>query len=334
MTKPKLHNISIIGDGGWGTTLGIYLAERGYPVTLWGVFENYIRQMEKTRTNPKFLPGIPLPRKLTLTSDLHPAIEHQDLVILAVPSQYLAEVLKKIKKTDYKKRIYLSVITGIEPPSLQRMSQVIHHHLGPVRLAVLSGPTIAMEVARGIPTTAVVAAHSHQLAKNLQTVFNSKNFRIYTNNDIVGVELAGSLKNVIALACGVCDGLGFGTNAKAAILTRGLAEIARLGVTLGAKKETFAGLAGLGDLVTTCVSQQSRNRSVGEQLGKGRSIESILGSMATVAKGVETVKAAVKLSRKYKVSMPICTEVYNIIYRRKKAARAVSDLMRRTPKPE
>jgi glycerol-3-phosphate dehydrogenase (NAD(P)+) len=199
---------------------------------------------------------------------------------------------------------------------------------------VLSGPTIAIEVAKGIPSTAVVASNDRTVAKKVQAVFNSSSFRIYTNTDVAGVELGGSIKNIIAIACGVCDGLGFGSNTKAAILTRGLAEMARLGKALGAKHNTFSGLTGLGDLVTTCVSPRSRNRSVGEQLGRGRSMKSIMSNMEMVAEGVETVKAAYKLSRKYNVPMPITTEVYNIIHRNKKPSKAVSDLMTRKIKSE
>src|SRR3989338_348415 len=214
------------------------------------------------------------------------------------------------------------------------MSQLIRRELGPVPMAVLSGPTIAGEVAKGLPTTAVVSSPDMRLATAIQKIFNSPAFRIYTNPDIVGVELGGSLKNIIAIACGVCDGLGFGTNAKAAILTRGLVEMARLGTAMGAKTKTFAGLTGLGDLVTTCVSSQSRNRSVGEQLGKGKSLAQIMKNMNMVAEGVETVKAAYRLSRKYKIPMQITTEIYNIIYKNKPPQKAVDDLMKRQTKAE
>ena len=228
----------------------------------------------------------------------------------------------------------LSVIKGIDTVKLLRMSQIIEKELGKIPLAVLSGPTIAGELARRQPTTAVIAAKDPRIAKDLQAVFNSDIFRIYTNPDVAGVEIGGSLKNVIAIACGVCDGLGFGTNAKAAILTRGLNEMAQLGKALGAKSSTFYGLTGLGDLVTTCVNAKSRNRSVGEALGQGKSIDEILSSMSMVAEGVETVKAAYKLGKKFKVPMPITNEVYNIIYKNKKPRQAVSDLMQREMKAE
>ena len=330
----KIRNIAIIGDGGWGTTLAIHLARKNYAVTLWGPFADYIQQISCTRLNIKFLPGIPIPPSVNLTSDLAAAVKDNELIVLAVPSQYFVDILKKIKNLKSSKKIFLSVIKGIDHQSGLRMSQIIRRELGPVATAVLSGPTIASEVAKGIPTTAVVSSQDMRLAAGIQKIFNSSTFRIYTNPDIAGVELGGSLKNIIALACGVCDGLGFGTNAKAAILTRGLVEMARLGTAMGAKAKTFAGLTGLGDLVTTCVSPQSRNRSVGEQLGKGKTIAQITENMNMVAEGVETVKAAYRLSRKYKIPMPITTEVYNIIYKQKPAQKAVSDLMKRQIKAE
>ena len=330
----RIKNISIIGDGSWGTTLGIYLAHKNYPVTIWGAFPENIRHIKKTGFNDKFLPGIKIPQGMNATDKLGLAIDSADLIVLAIPSQYLDKTLKKIRKFDLSNKIILSVIKGIDTISLLRMSEIITKNLGHVQLAVLSGPTIAMEVARSIPTTAVISAKNLKVAKILQKVFNSHSFRVYTNRDMAGIEIGGSLKNIIAIACGVCDGLGFGTNAKAAILTRGLVEMARLGKAMGAKSKTFAGLTGLGDLVTTCVSHQSRNRYVGEQLGKGRKLKEIVSSMDMVAEGVATVKAAFKLSQKFKISMPITTEVYNIIYKGKGPHKAVADLMNRKLKAE
>ena len=324
----------MIGDGSWGTTLAVYLARKGYHVTLWGPFADYIRRVKQNRINAKFLPGIKIPPSVIITPNLTEAVRPADLIVLAVPSKYIRRVLKKLSQEKLNRKIFLSVIKGIEYKTSARMSQVIQRELGRVPLAVLSGPTIAREVALGIPSSAVIASANLRLAKKLQHVFNSPHFRIYTNSDVVGLELGGSLKNIIAIACGVCDGLGFGTNAKAAILSRGLAEIVRLGQALGAKASTFSGLAGLGDLVTTCISSQSRNRYVGEQLGRGKTIRSILDSMDMVAEGVETVKAAVRLSKKYRISMPITTEVYRIIYQAKKPQNAVQDLMTRRLKSE
>jgi glycerol-3-phosphate dehydrogenase (NAD(P)+) len=336
MGKSKIEGVSIIGDGGWGTTLAVHLAKNNHSVRLWGHNPDYIRQIKESRYNSKFLPGIHLPEAITLTDDLSEALDKADLVVFAIPSQYAAGVLKQIKKTkvDLSGKTILSVTKGIDTVKLRRMSEIIRDALGPVNFAVLSGPTIAAEVAKGIPSTAVVASADRKTAGRIQAIFNSENFRIYTNSDVAGVELGGSIKNIIALACGVCDGLGFGSNTKAAVLTRGLAEMARLGQALGARQKTFSGLTGLGDLVTTCVSPQSRNRSVGEQLGRGQSIEAVVSHMDMVAEGVETVKAVYKLSRKYNISMPITTEVYNIIYKKKKPSQAVSDLMTRAMKPE
>jgi glycerol-3-phosphate dehydrogenase (NAD(P)+) len=331
----RINRISIIGDGGWGTTLAVHLAKKGLPVCLWGAFTDNIAAIKKDRVNQKFLPGVLLPLNVQATADLELAVNNGELIVLAVPSQYLTEVLKKIRQFPLDNKVFLSVIKGLDTKSLLRMSQIIHRELGPVHLAVLSGPNIAAEVARGIPSTAVIASSNGRLAKTLQEIFNSDYFRVYRNTDIVGVELGGSLKNVIALACGVCDGLGFGANTKAAILTRGLVEMARLGKAMGGKTQTFSGLAGLGDMVTTCNSSQSRNRYVGEQLGQGKTWAEIIPAMNNrVAEGVETVKAVMKLSRKFKIPMPIATEVYNIIYKNKPAHTAVAALMHRKTKAE
>lgn len=333
MTK-KIKNIGIIGDGGWGTTLAVYLAEKGYSVTVWGPFADYTREVQQTRYNTKFLPDIRLPESILFTNEMARAVDACEVVVLATPSKFIVSVLKQLKKFNLSKKLVLSVIKGIDTEKLLRMSQIIEKELGRIPLAVLSGPTIAGELARRQPTTAVIASKNPRLAKDLQTVFNSDIFRIYTNSDVIGVEIGGSLKNVIAIACGVCDGLGFGTNAKAAILTRGLNEMTRLGKAMGAQSSTFYGLTGLGDLVTTCVNAKSRNRSVGEALGQGKSIDEILSSMSMVAEGVETVKAAYKLGKKLKVPMPITNEVYNIITKNKKPHQAVSDLMQREMKAE
>jgi glycerol-3-phosphate dehydrogenase (NAD(P)+) len=334
--KKTIDHITVIGDGSWGTTLCVYLAKKGYAVTLWGAFPAYMEKVRKNRYNSRFLPGIRIPKNVNVTGQLKSALETGDLIVFAVPSKYSLSVLKKIKKAgvDLSQKILLSVTKGITTSSLLRISQLVHQELDTIPTAVLSGPTIAMEIAQGKPSTAVVAAPSMPLAVRIQEIFNSETFRIYTNRDVVGVELGGSIKNIIAVACGVCDGLGFGTNTKAAIVTRGLAEMMRLGKALGAKEKTFSGLSGLGDLVTTCFSPRSRNRSAGERLGQGQTARAILASMSMVAEGMGTVKAVYQLSQQHQVSMPITTEVYNIIYKNKKAAKAVSDLMSRQTKPE
>lgn len=334
MAAMRFNKISIIGDGGWGTTLAIYLANKGYHVTLWGAFPEYVNTVAKTRHNVKYLPGFKIPKTVTITDNLTAAIDAAPLIILATPSEYLTLTLLKIKKTAYQGKSFLSVIKGIHPDSFKTMSQLIEAALGKVSLAVLSGPTIAAETAAGMVTTAVVASKNMRLAVAIQKIFNSNAFRIYTNTDVIGVEIGGSIKNVIAIACGVCDGLGLGTNAKSAILTRGLAEIARLGVALGGKRETFYGLTGLGDLATTCFSPKSRNRTVGEALGRGKSIKTVLGKMHMVAEGVVTAKAVYRISRKRRIAMPIVEQVYKIIFASKNPKKALADLMGRQLKSE
>jgi len=326
--------IAILGDGGWGTTLASLVSAKGYSVTLWGAFEEYSKLMAKTRLNPKFLPGIKIPHEVQITSDIKAAVTNKNILVLAVPAQYTREVLKKIKGKFNKKTIFISVTKGIEIGSSKRISEIIHAILGPVKFAVLSGPTIAQEVARGIPTTIVAASHNKKIRKTIQEIFSTERFRVYTNPDVIGVELGGSLKNVIAIACGVSDGLGFGTNTKAAILSRGLAEISRLGKAMGARLDTFSGISGLGDLVTTCISKQSRNRFVGEQIGKGKNLKQIYKHMQMVAEGVSTAKSAYALSLKYKVEMPITKEVYRLLYLNKSPQQVVRDLMTRKSKEE
>ncbi|MFA5276179.1 MAG: NAD(P)H-dependent glycerol-3-phosphate dehydrogenase [Candidatus Omnitrophota bacterium] len=335
MNNEEKAKISIIGDGGWGTTLAIVLSKKGYNVSIWGAFPEYCAYVARRRINSKFLPGIRIPKDIMITHDLRNVLPEKELIILAVPSQHMREVLRKVKKAPYPKdAVYLSVTKGIEIGTLKRMSEVIRSELGPVKLGVLSGPTIAHEVAKGIPTAAVVSSHDHKICAYLQNIFITDRFRIYTNADIIGVELGGSLKNVIAIACGISDGLGFGTNTKAGILSRGLAEISRLGHAMGANVSTFSGLSGLGDLVTTCISAYSRNRFIGEQLGKGKTLKQIESHMQMVAEGVPTAKSAYALSRKYKVDMPITTEIYRVLYNNKSPLKTVRDLMTRKKKDE
>lgn len=328
-------NIVILGDGGWGTTLAVLLSKKKYHVTLWGAFADYVSFLEKKRVNAKFLPGLKIPKDIEITHDLKSALRNKDLIIFAVPSQYMRQVVGRVKKhCDLQRPVFLSVSKGIEIGSNKRMSQIIQDELGSVKLAVLSGPTIACEVARGIPTVAVVASLNKSVRKKLQNIFMTDRFRIYTNEDVTGVELGGSLKNIIAIACGISDGLGFGTNTKAALLSRGLAEISRLGHAMGAKVKTFSGISGLGDLVTTCISPFSRNRFVGAQIGKGKILKEIVRNMQMVAEGVPTSKSAYALSLKYKVEMPITKEIYLVLYKNKSPLKALKDLMARQKKEE
>jgi glycerol-3-phosphate dehydrogenase (NAD(P)+) len=326
--------IAIIGDGGWGTALAMLLYRKGHKVSIWGVFKAYVDKVNRSRINTKFLPDVRIPLGITLSNDLGAVVKNAKIVVLAVPSKYLRNVLGYLREFNLSEKIILSTTKGVESKTLKRASQIINNELGRVKIAVLSGPTIAREVARGIPTAAVIASKNSDVAKYLQNVFTTDRFRVYTSSDLIGVELGGSLKNIIAIACGISDGLGFGTNTKAAILARGLIEMARLGKKLGATPETFSGISGLGDLVTTCISKYSRNRFVGEQIGRGKTLRRILKKMQMVAEGVTTVKSVYNLSMMHRVDMPITQQVYQVLYKNKNPRRAVDDLMHRKRKRE
>jgi len=330
----KVKKISIIGDGGWGTTLAILLSAKGHSVTLWGAFPEYIESVKAKRVNAKFLPGIKIPHKVNITSSLNEAIEDKEMIVLAVPSQYMRSVLTRLTPYKLSGKIFVSVTKGIENKTLKRMSEIAHELLDNIEICVLSGPTIAHEVAQGGPTTLVASSDNLALAKEIQDVFITDRFRVYTNNDIIGVELGGSLKNIIAIAAGISDALGFGTNSKAALLTRGLIEMARLGVAMGAKKDTFYGLSGLGDLTTTCISKYSRNHHFGEEIGKGKSLKETLKETEMVVEGVATTESAYELAKKYKVEMPIINEIYKVLYENKDPEKGVHDLMTRSPRGE
>ncbi len=333
--KKIRSEVAVIGDGGWGTTLALVLRRKGVGVSVWGAFPDYVKLLQRSRVNARYLPGVRIPAGVRFSADLNDTLAGARTVVLAVPSQYLRSVLSRIRAAGFQREArFVSVSKGLELGSLKRMSQVIHEELGGVSLAVLSGPTIAHELALGKPTTAVLASASGSLRHELQALFMSETFRIYTSSDVIGVELGGSVKNVIAIACGISDGLGFGTNAKAALLSRGIAEISRLGVVLGARACTFSGLSGLGDLVTTCISPFSRNRFVGEEIGKGKSLSRILASMRMIAEGVSTARSAHDLSLRHGVEMPITSAVYQVLYRRKSAISAVRELMGRQRKAE
>ncbi|MDD5618662.1 MAG: NAD(P)-dependent glycerol-3-phosphate dehydrogenase, partial [Candidatus Omnitrophica bacterium] len=325
----KRQSITILGDGGWGTTLAILLHNKGYQVCLWGAFADYIELLDKKRINPKFLKGIKIPKGICVTSDIECALDYSKTIIFAIPSQYLRGVLKDIEARSVKGYSFLSAIKGLENKSLMLMSQVISDELGKVNLAVVSGPNIAQEIAQGKPAVSVVASADKRIAEYFQDLLICERFRVYTNSDVTGVQLGGSLKNIIALACGISDGMNLGTNAKAALLTRGLAEISRLGVAMGAKRETFFGVSGLGDLVTTCTSLYSRNRFVGEEIAKGKKLRKIKNKMQMVAEGISTAQAAYELSRKYNVEMPITKEIYEVLYKNKSPQSALKDLMLR-----
>ncbi len=335
MTKiDEIKNICVIGDGGWGTTLTVLLAKKGYNVTVWGAFPGYIEILKLSHENTKFLPGVRIPDGVKFTASQEDALKKKDIVVLAVPSQYMRSVLMTLKMEDLSGKIFVSVTKGIENGTLKRMSEVICEVLGERKLAALSGPTIALEVANGSPSTAVVASRDLDLAVMVQEIFITDRFRIYASDDLIGVEVGGSLKNIIAIAAGAVDAMGFGTNAKAALLTRGLVEMVRLGVAMGGRAETFYGLSGLGDLTTTCISQYSRNRWLGEEIGKGKPLRDILKETDMVVEGVATARSAFDLAKRYGVDMPITCEIYKVLYENKDPKKAVHDLMTRPSKIE
>ena len=332
MAPKEVESIAVLGDGGWGTTLAIYLHRLGHRVRWWGAFPDYVTLLGRRRENPKFLPDIRIPRSLPITADLSLAVESAQIIVFAIPSQHLRSVLRRLKPPPLAESVFVSVAKGLEKGSLNRMSEIIVEELGEVRLAVLSGPNIASEIALGHPASSVVASKERQLASRIQRTFMSNQLRLYTSTDVIGVELGGALKNPVAIAAGIGDGLGFGANAKAALITRGIVEMARLGVAMGAREETFLGLSGLGDLITTCLS--GRNRWLGEQLGRGRSLKAVLGSTPMVIEGVETSKAAVELGRRCGVELPIIEQVHAILFRHRSPRQALQALMLRAGKAE
>ncbi len=327
--------VSIIGAGSWGTTLAIKLAGKGIKVELHSVFKEHNLQMQKQRQNVPFLKGAKFPEPLRINPSLKQTLENE-IVVIAIPVKFIAKTIQRVKseKVSFKDTIFVSLSKGLEAKSLKRASQIIEEQLEPKAVAVLSGPNIAKEILAGVPSASILACKDKKIGKRLQVLFTLPIFRVYLHKDIIGVELGGALKNIIALSCGISDGLGFGTNTKAALVTRGLVEITRLGCKLGAKDSTFWGISGLGDLVTTCFSPYSRNRTVGEKIGKGKKIADITKEMNMVAEGVETVKSAYNLSKKLQVEMPITREVYAVLYKNKSAKRAVADLMQRPLKAE
>lgn len=322
--------VSVIGDGGWGTALSLILHSKGISTTLWSVSAEYAEYLRKKRENTKFLKGISLPENLKITSDIT-EVSKADYAFFSVPCRYLRQTAGLFKDARFKHIV--STTKGIENGSLKRPSEILGEYFPHDSISVLSGPSIALEVARNIPT-AVVVASGNETRKNIQEFLVTEYFRIYTSRDMVGVELGGALKNIIAIAAGISDGLGFGTNTKAAILTRGMVEITRLGVKMGAEKATFSGLSGLGDLATTCISQHSRNRWFGEKIGKGETREKILSQTEMVVEGLDTVKSAYDLSKKHNVEMPITEKIYKVLYENESPREAVKELMTRGLKEE
>jgi glycerol-3-phosphate dehydrogenase (NAD(P)+) len=332
-----MEKIVIIGTTSWGTTLGIALRRKGIEVILWARTEEEAGRLNRAGENAGHLPGFPFPTGLRATASLDEALPEVNLVILAVPSQTMRRNVRLVRDHLDGSMLIMSVAKGLEIDSAKRMSQVISEELDPSfhpNICVLSGPNLAREIASGLPATAVVTAYDTSVAARAQEMMASPLFRVYVNNDVVGVELGGVLKNIIALAAGMVDGLGLGDNTKAGLITRGLAEITRLGVAAVANPLTFAGLAGLGDLVATCSSPLSRNRYVGQELARGRRLEEITDSMTGIAEGITATVAALKLAGELKVEMPIAGEAYRVLYEGLDVRQAVTELMERKLKHE
>ncbi|MBE6356863.1 MAG: NAD(P)-dependent glycerol-3-phosphate dehydrogenase [Lentisphaerae bacterium] len=327
--------ITVIGDGAWGTALALNMLKNGHDVTLWGAFPDYLDSVKQRKENYKFLPGVTLPETLQLSADLASAIDKRDMLLLATPTQFLRGVLKNLRPAFNASTPVINVAKGIEINSWKRISEIIADELGEVDFIDLSGPSHAEEVSRQVPTAVVAASANESSAEAVQKLMMNESFRVYTSTDVTGVELGGALKNVMAIAAGIIDGMKLGDNPKAAMMTRGIFEMGLLGEALGGQRSTFAGLSGIGDLIVTCCSGHSRNRHVGEELGKGRAMSDIQQEMGmVVAEGVPTAKGAKALAEKFGVQTPIINEIYNIIYENRSVPDAIRSLMLRDAKPE
>ena len=329
-----MYSIGVLGAGTWGTALAILLANNGHNVTIWTKIEKEAKSLEESRDNIINLSGAHLPKDVKITLDMEDACKDKDIVVMAVASPYVRTTANEAKAFIKDGQILVNVSKGLEDSTLKTLSDVIKEELPKADVAVLSGPSHAEEVSRCVPTTVVVGAESKETARFIQDVFMSEVFRVYTSPDIIGIELGAALKNVIALAAGVVDGLGYGDNTKAALLTRGMAEITRLGIKMGGQMETFAGLSGMGDLFVTCSSEHSRNRMAGYYMGQGMSMEDAMKKVEQVVEGVNSAKAALKLSEEYNVEMPIVDQVNEVLFDGKSAKEAVSDLLIRDKRIE
>lgn len=327
--------VGILGGGSWGTTLAILLYEKGLSVKIWEFSDEQVEIISKKRENIKFLPGIFIPQEIEITSCLEDVVKDSKVIVIAIPSQVVREVVKRLPPMITPDVVIVSGVKGLEISTMKRISEVIGEYLPQeTKVGVISGPSHAEEVSRKIPTAIVAAAQDEKIAKFIQDIFLTPSLRVYTNTDLVGVELGGALKNIIAIAAGISDGLELGDNTKAALITRGLVEIIQIGRILGAREPTFLGLSGLGDLVVTCTSGYSRNRYLGEMIGKGSSLQEVLSSMVMVAEGVSTTKATKELAKKVNIELPITNEVYKVLFESKSPKQAVSDLMLRSAKAE
>ena len=328
-----MAKISVIGAGTWGTALAILLHGNGNQVTIWSALPGEVEELNSTRVH-RNLPKARIPSEIEITGDLKSAMEERDLLVLAVPSVFVRSTARRMREFLRPGQIVVNVAKGIEEDTLKTLTEIIEEELPGVQVAALSGPSHAEEVSLGLPTTCVAAAHKRHVAEYVQSLFMSRIFRVYTSPDLKGVELGGSLKNVIALAAGMADGLGFGDNTKAALITRGIAEIGRLGIEMGGRAETFAGLTGIGDLIVTCASVHSRNRKAGYLIGQGMSMQEAMDEVKMVVEGVYSTKAAVKLGKEYGVSLPIIDKVNEVLFEGKDPREAVNELMLRDSKAE
>jgi glycerol-3-phosphate dehydrogenase (NAD(P)+) len=332
-----MRKIAVLGGGSWGTALSLLAARHGYDVRLWVLEKDLAGIMREKRENVIFLPGFLLPENIGIFGDIPEVLRGSDAAIVAIPSQFCRDVLSKALPEVHPEMVFVSAMKGIETATMKRMSEVIQEvfqsRFSP-RISVLSGPSFAMEVAAGQPTAVTVASSPRAIAEYVQKLLSSQFFRIYVSDDVIGLEIGGALKNVIAIAAGVSNGLGYGHNTMAALLTRGLAEITRLGIALGGKPETLAGLSGMGDLVLTCTGAMSRNRTVGIEIGRGKSLAEILKDQKMVAEGIETTRSTLALARKYSIEMPIAEKVHQILFEGKKPDEAVRELMGRSLKAE
>ena len=328
-----MAKISVIGAGTWGTALAILLHGNGNQVTIWSALPGEVEELNSTRVH-RNLPKARIPSEIEITGDLKSAMEERDLLVLAVPSVFVRSTARRMREFLRPGQIVVNVAKGIEEDTLKTLTEIIEEELSGVQVAALSGPSHAEEVSLGLPPTSVAAAHKRHVAEYVQSLFMSRIFRVYTSPDLKGVELGGSLKNVIALAAGMADGLGFGDNTKAALITRGIAEIGRLGIEMGGRAETFAGLTGIGDLIVTCASMHSRNRRAGILMGQGHTMEEAMKEVNMVVEGVHSAKAALALSRQYGVSMPIVEQVNAVLFDGQPARESVTELMLRDKRIE
>lgn len=329
-----MAKISVLGAGSWGTALSLLLFNNGHDVTLWSALPDEVNMLREKREHASKLPGVKLPEVMEITTDLERSLKDPDVAVLAVPSPFTRSTAHQMAPYVRDGQKIVNVAKGVEEKTLMTLSEIIEQEIPNADVCVLSGPSHAEEVGKGLPTTCVVSSRTRETAEYLQSIFMSPVFRVYTTPDILGVELGGALKNVIALAAGTADGLGYGDNTKAALITRGIAEIARLGVMMGAKAETFYGLSGIGDLIVTCASVHSRNRKAGYLMGKGYTMDEAMAEVKMVVEGVYSAKAAKGLSEKYEVEMPIINEVNKVLFEGKPASEAVMDLMLRDKKVE